>query len=392
MRRKKAISYGSQSIDLKDLEQIQKSLFSSQISNGKFVKKFENNIKKKLKTKFVFSCNSGTSAIHLAYLGCGLKDNDIIILPTINFIAAANIAKIMKLKIFFADIDYQTGQISPETIKKCIEKNNLKKINAIVLMYIGGYPRNINNYKFFKKKYNCFIIEDACHAFGAKYYFKGKTYFIGSCKHADVSTFSFHPLKTITTGEGGAITTNNIKIAKTIKANRSHGLINIKKKEHWKYKLLLNGYNFRLSDINCALGLGQLKKVNFFINQRKKIFNTYLKELNSFENLINIIHPEKKTFPSFHLVIMQIDFSRMIINKDAMLRKLINKNIFCQYHYIPNYKFIGFNNKIKNSFANSERYFKNSISIPIHLGLKSNDLRYIIKNIKLIVKNYARKN
>ena len=150
-------------------------------------------------------------------------------------------------------------------------------------MYHGGYPENVKKFYDIKKKYNFLIIEDACHALGSEYEFKNKSFKIGSCKHSDISTFSLHPLKSITSGEGGIITTNNSKISKNIKLFRSHG-ISRNKKEHWKYDVIKHGFNYRLSDINCALGLSQLKKINFFLHKRKKIYKRYISEL---QNIIN---------------------------------------------------------------------------------------------------------
>ncbi len=146
------LSYGRHYVNQSDLNRIKKALFSGYLSSGFYVKKFENLIREKLKVGYASVCNSGTSALHLAYLACNLKENDTIILPSINFVAAANLAKLMKLKFYFADIEYSTGQISPKTINDCIKKNKIKKINAIVVMYMGGYPRNIKYFHDLKKK------------------------------------------------------------------------------------------------------------------------------------------------------------------------------------------------------------------------------------------------
>ena len=225
----KYIPYGRQYIDNKDKKLILKSLDNDLITTGPFVEKFEKYLKKYLGCKYSYVCSSGTTAIHLAMLSIGLKKNDVILMPAINFIASYNMAKIIGLRVFLVDVDEFTGQVTPNKVLECIKKNKLKKIQALIVMFHGGYPENIKKFYDIKKKYNFFIIEDACHALGAKYRYKNKLFKIGSCNHADISTFSLHPLKTITSGEGGIITSNNAKISKNIKLFRSHGILRKKK-------------------------------------------------------------------------------------------------------------------------------------------------------------------
>ncbi len=247
-------------------------------------------------------------------------------------------------------------------------------------MFHGGYPENIKKIYDIKKKYKFFIIEDACHALGAKYKFKEDYVKVGSCKHADISTFSLHPLKTITSGEGGIITTNNFKIAKNIKLFRSHG-ISRNKKKHWEYDILKHGFNYRLSDINCALGLSQLQKINFFLKERKKIYNKYFNEFKSFN--LNLIIPKysKNIKPSYHLFIINILFDKLKMNKNHFIEHLLKHKIIVQQHYIPVYKFSIFDKK-KSILKDSERFFNNSISIPIYVGLDKKKQEKIINIIK----------
>ena len=199
----KTIPYGRQYVDSQDIKLVSKVLKEDLITTGYYVKEFENKISKFLKVKYVASCNSGTSALHLALMAINLKKNDVIIMPAINFIAAYNMARLMKAKIFLADVDSLTGQMTPKTLLDCIKNNKLKKIKAIVTMYLGGYPEHVLEFYNIKRKLKCYLIEDACHAFGAKYLFNKKFLPIGCCKHSDISTFSLHPVKTITTAEGG---------------------------------------------------------------------------------------------------------------------------------------------------------------------------------------------
>ena len=170
----KIIPYGRQYIDSQDIRLVSKALKEDLITTGLYVKKFENKISKFLKVKYTASCNSGTSALHLALMAIGLKKDDVVIMPAINFIAAYNMARLMNAKIFLADVDPLTGQMTPRTLSDCIKNNKLKKIKAILTMYLGGYPENINEFYNIKRKFKCYLIEDACHAFGSRYLFNKK--------------------------------------------------------------------------------------------------------------------------------------------------------------------------------------------------------------------------
>jgi dTDP-4-amino-4,6-dideoxygalactose transaminase len=381
----KNIPYGRQYIDSQDIRLVSKALKEDLITTGGYVKKFENKISKFLKAKYVASCNSGTSALHLAFMAINLKENDVVIMPAINFIAVYNMARLMNAKIYLADVDPLTGQMTPKALLECIKNNKLKRIKAIITMYLGGYPENVIEFYRIKKNFNCYLIEDACHALGSKYLSNKGFLPIGSCKHSDISTFSLHPVKTITSGEGGLVTTNNKVFYNRIVSLRSHG-INKHKNFHWKYNLSKPGFNYRLSDMNCALGLGQLKKINKFINYRKKVFNIYKIGLRKIVNVMNF-SSYKKIKPSYHLFLASINFKRIKSSKDKLLKFLRKKNIICQYHYIPIYKFKLFNQKINlNSYKGAEFYYKNTVSLPIFYNLNISFQKTIINKIKLFLK------
>jgi UDP-4-amino-4,6-dideoxy-L-N-acetyl-beta-L-altrosamine transaminase len=376
----KKIPYGTQLIDVNDKKTVLRALSSDLITTGPFVEKFESSLKKYLQCRYSYVCNSGTAAIHLALLSIGLKKNDVVLMPAVNFISSYNMATNMNLKIYLVDVDEHTGQITPFKILECIKKNKLKKINALIVMYLGGYPENSKKFYDLKKKYGFFIIEDACHALGAEYKVRNKLIKVGSCKHSDVSTFSLHPLKSITSGEGGVITTNNLKIAKNIKLYRSHGIIRHKKK-YWNYDIVKSGFNYRLSDINCALGLSQLKKIRFFLKKRKTVYKKYVEELNQFNRNLTLINYSKNIKPAYHLFIINIKFSILKKNKEHFIKYLMQHNISAQQHYIPIDKFSVYNGR-KSNFSGAEKYFKNSVSIPIFVNLSKKSQNKVIKIIK----------
>ena len=380
----KFIPYNKQNINQSDINNVTKALKQSLITTGPLVAKFDNKISKLLDSKYAVSCSSGTAALHLSLMSLQLKKKDIVIMPAVNFVAIYNISKLLELDVFLADVDPVSGQMTPKTLVECIKKNRLKNIKVIITMYLGGYPENIPEFYKIKKKLNCYLVEDACHALGAKYFFGKRLHYVGSCKHSDIAAFSFHAVKTITTGEGGAITTNNKKIYKNIQNLRSHGITK-DKNEYWKYQINKPGLNYRLSDINCALGLSQLSRMNSFIAYRKKVFNYYQKSLAPYNKIIDVFSYDKKNKSSYHLFIISINFKKIKSSKDKFITYLRKHGFLTQYHYIPIYKFNFFEKK--TYLKNSEYYYKNTVSLPIYYNFKFKEQKKFINLIKIFLHN-----
>ena len=380
---KKYLPYGKQFIDKKDISGVVRTLKSDYLATGPLVRKFEKNFEKKFKVKHAISCSSGTAALHLALLAIGVKKEDVVILPVINFIASVNMSYILGAKIIFADVDKTTGQMTPENLIHCITYNRLKKIKAVITMYNGGSPNNFYDFYKLKKKYNFTLIEDACHALGAKYSIK-KNIRVGSCQYSDLATFSFHPVKSITTGEGGMVTTNNAKIHKKLNIIKNHGIIRKKsnKTYYWSYQVLEPGFNYRLSDINCALGISQLKKIDKFIKKRKKLAKLYNEKLKKLKDKIILPKNLSNQESANHLYIVVFK-KKLKISRNQLIQKLYNSGIITQVHYIPVTNQPFYKNYSKKKYKNANHYFENAISLPMHVNLQNKDISYICKKIEL---------
>lgn len=390
MKNRKNIPYGKQYIDNADFKNLKKSFLEEKITQGKLVEKFESKLCKFLNAQDAVTCTSGTAALHLAFILSNLKKNDVVIMPSINFIASYNLATLMGANIFLADVDSNSGQMTPETLKECIKLNKIKKIKIILTMYLGGSAENVKEFYNLKKKYKCYLIEDACHAFGSEYIHNKKRIKIGSCKHSDFCCFSFHPIKAITTGEGGLITSKSKILGNKLRKIRSHGLIKNKNK-YWKYYSDRIGMNYRLSDINCALGISQLKKINFFIKKRRAISSIYKDNLKKYVNFLSIPNYEFIKYNSWHLYIVKINFKKLRFNKDFFIKYLNKFKIYPQFHYMPLYRLKKMNKKIFDNFPNSEMYYKNNISLPIYVGLNKKSQMFIINKIDEFFKKYKKK-
>ena len=377
----KIIPYGKQSIGLEDISIVSKSLKKNKITTGNFVKNFEIKISNFLNSSNTLVCNSGTAGLHIVFESLGLRKGKNIIMPIINFISAYRIAKFLDAKIYFADVDEVSGQMTSEHILKCIKKNSLKKVDFVLTMYLGGYPEDFQNIYKLKKKYKFKLIEDACHAFGAKYMYQDKLYKVGCCKHADASVFSFHPLKTITTGEGGAVSFKSKKNFDIGKKFLSHGIE--RKKNHWTYDIVKLGMNYRLSDINCALGISQLKKINKFIKKRKEIYKIYESFFLKYRKFFSLPNYNNKNKPSYHLFIVHFNFKKIKIQKDKIFHYYLKNKIFLQQHYIPIFSFKIWNKKA--NFPGAKNYINSCFSFPIFYDLSKKEINHILAFTKKII-------
>jgi dTDP-4-amino-4,6-dideoxygalactose transaminase len=380
----KIIPYGYHHIDKDDIKEVGKALKSKLITSGPYVQKLEKKFKNFFRVRYAISCSSATSGLFLALKSLNLKKNQSIICPAINFVSLNNVSLLLKIKTYLADVDINTGQLSKKTILDCINKNKIKNLAVIIPMPLGGSVKYTKDLLELKKKYNFLIIEDACHALGSNYRIQKKNFLLGSCKHSDVSIFSFHPVKSITSGEGGMITTNNKILYKRIMLLRNHGMY--KKKNLQGYNIVLNSLNFRLSDINCALAFSQFKKLKFFIRARRSIAKYYTKAFNNYGNYFKILNSQDIENSSCHL--FQIQLTKKYKSKRNRLKEYLKNNrIISQIHYIPIYKHKIFKRLSYKDLYSSQEFYESTLSLPIYVSLNKKKIDYIIKNIKNFFKD-----
>lgn len=379
----KYIPYGRQCIDEEDTREVVKVLRSDWITQGPKVQGFEEALARYCGAKYAVAVSSGTAALHIACLVSGLKKGDEAITSPITFLATPNSILYAGAKAVFADINYETVNIDPQEIEKKITQ----KTKAILPVHFAGMPCDIEQIAKIAKKKGLIVIEDACHAFGAQYKSNGAWIKVGSCVHSDMTAFSFHPVKHITTGEGGAITTNNKRLYERLRALRSHGVYKDKrtsKNGPWYYEMRELGFNYRITDIQCALGLSQFRKVSQFLRKRKVTAEKYSA---FFKNVTGINIPEtpKDRVSAHHLYVLKIDYGYFGVTRVAMAQRLNSLGIGTQVHYIPIYrqpyyrKRFGISSK---DFPRAEEYYRQALSLPIHPGLKDEDTNRVIKGIK----------
>ena len=387
--------YARPVISNEDLKLVNLVLKEQYLSGGRFIKKFEEDIKKKFDSKYAVVCNSGTAALHLVYSSLGIKKGSCILTSPITFLATANAARLLGAEVIFADIDPNTGLLTAQSIENKLMKIK-KKVNVITVVHLGGRVCDMKNIHKVAKKYGCYLVEDACHAPGA--YFMDTTsknkIKVGSCKYSNASTFSFHAIKHVTMGEGGCITTNNKKLAYNSKLLLNHGMVKEKKYFHnkgkvplWYYECQKLGWNYRASDINCALGISQLKKLNKNIKKRFDLVNVYKEEFKDQDNL-TIPENSYKFSNAWHLFSINLDLKKIKKTKDQIARMLLKKSIGTQVHYIPIFLHPLFKKKYKTSnYKNTISYYKKTLSLPLYTSLQKNDIKYIASEVKKIINN-----
>ena len=388
---KKIIPYGKQTIENDDVKIVAKTLKSDYLTTGPITLKFEKKFKNFVGSKYASSCSSGTSALHLSLLATNFKKGDVIILPVINFIASINMSYLLGAKLYFADVDRYTGQMSPKNLEDCIKKNKIKRIKVVITMHNGGNPTNSKSFFKLKKKYKFILIEDACHSLGGKYNLKNNIK-VGSCKYSDLTTFSLHPIKSITTGEGGMITTNNKKFYKKINLLKNHGIVKKTKKNrnNWNYKIVSPGFNYRLSDLSCSLGISQLAKINIFIKKRNQISRFYRRKLSKYAKYLDLPPKHDNELSAYHLFVILFKKKALKISREKIMQKLYRKGVITQIHYIPIF-FHPFYKKIcRGKFDGAKYYYNNCLSLPIFPSIKKEDLNKIIYCLGNIIRRYKR--
>ena len=376
--------YGKHYIDRDDILEINKSL-KNQLSQGPFLKQFEKKVLKYFNVKYCVAVSSATAALHIAIKALNMKSNSKVYTSAMTFVATVNTCLYNNLDVNLIDIDKKDLNIdlkSLETKLSKLSKIKQKEKKLIIPVHFGGLP--VDNKKLSKiaKKYNCFIIEDGSQAMGSN--FNGIK--IGSCKGTDLCVFSLHPVKSITTGEGGLILTNNKIWYKKLLLLRSHGLEKYSN-NYWESDMKILGFNYKITEFQSALGVSQLNKLNKFIYKRNKIAEYYLKKLKNLD--IKFQEYDKKTTRhAFHYFI--ISFKKKLSKKNIldMTKSLSESGIFLGRQYKPINFHTYYKKKFKEKFKNSINYYNQSFQLPIYPGLKKRDLDFIIDKFKKMYFKY----
>ena len=394
------IPYGKQFIDENDIEEVIRVLKSDYLTQGPAIEEFEKDICKYVGSKYAVAVSSGTAALHLCGIIAELSPDNSLVTSPITFVASANMALYRSSNVVFCDIERDTANINPYKLEKLLYAD--KKIKAVVPVHFAGSVCNMEKISSLCRKFNVSLIEDAAHALGAQYEDGGM---VGSCKYSDMTIFSFHPVKSITAGEGGVITTNSEEIYRRLLRLRSHGITKLddtfinrkyaysgEMPNPWYYELQEIGYHYRFTDIQAALAKSQLKKLNNFVAERAKKVEEYDNAFLEVEE-IELIQKNHRKISSHHLYPILIDFNSLSIDRGQFMNILKNKGIGTQVHYIPVhiqplYSNMGYQS---SDYPEAMYYYERCLSIPLYYSLSSQDQKFVIESIKDIIKSHKRK-
>lgn len=381
------LPYGTQSLDQEEIDEVIDSLKSDWITTGPKMRLFENKFKNYIGSKYAVAVNSGTAALHIATSAIDVNPGDEVIATPLTFVASANCIVYRGGKPVFADIKKDTYNINPEEIEKKITS----KTKAIIPVHFAGQPCDMDEINEIAEKHDLYVIEDAAHAIDAKY--KGKK--IGTI--SDLSIFSFHPVKNITTAEGGMVTTNNDDLYEKLLMYRTHGISKDAVKRFGKsggfyYDMKYLGYRYNMSELHAALGIHQLDKLKSFQKRRRDIVKIYNEKLQKLDE-IKIPFKKKNVKHSWHLYVIQLKLEKLKVDRDYIFKALREENIGVNVHYIPVHYHSYYKNKFnlrKGILPNVEWLFPRLLTIPLFPKMTNNDVSDVVDSIKKII-NYYRK-
>jgi len=380
------LTYGRQWVDENDIDAVVNVLKGNYLTTGPNVGNFEKAVTEYVGAKYGVAVSNGTAALHVACLAAGIKEGDEVITTPITFAASANCVLYCGGTPVFADIDPKTYNISPEEIEKKITN----KTKAIIPVDYTGQPADMDRIRKIAEKYNLIVIEDSAHSLGSEY--KGKK--VGTLAH--MTEFSFHPVKPITTAEGGIVVTDDEELYKKLMLFRSHGITREESllthdEGPWYYEQLELGYNYRITDMQCALGISQMKKIDMFTSRRRQIVKIYNE---AFKDIAQLITPHEAEYSNsgWHLYVIKLDLSSLKCDRRTIFEALQKENIGVNVHYVPvylhpYYQRLGYK---KGLCPEAEKLYESMITLPLFPKMEDKDVEDVINGVKKVLSYYGK--
>ncbi len=391
------LPYNRQHIDEADIAAVAKVLRSDWLTTGPVTEQFEEKLAEKTGARFAVSCANGTAGLHLAALHLGLNENATVIVPANTFVATANAARLTGAKVVIADIDPATGLMSPDALDKAINRCCKGSVDAIFNVHFSGQCEDLLALRDIAVQNQAALLHDACHALGAEIRAGNGVKPIADGPMEELSVFSFHPVKSIAMGEGGAIVTNSERIAMNLKKLRGHG---VERNPHlwenkengleaetgpnpWYYEMQELGLNYRTSDINCALGISQLEKLDRFVHSRRRLADLYTELLTAHADLVRPLARTGHSENAWHLFVVQIDFEKLGTSRASVMKELRDANIGSQVHYIPLFMHPYYQPSMDSKDPNeiwpgAVSYYNTCLSLPLFVDMQDEDVHYVV--------------
>ncbi len=403
MTRKRAASpflpYGRQNVTESDIEAVTQVLRSDWLTQGPAVPAFEKKLAETVGSAFGVACANGTAALHLAMLALGIREGDVVVTSTNTFLASANCARYAGAGVKFADIDPNTGLIDIQSLKRILSADRERRIKAVIPVHFAGQPVDLASVHAMASKHGAYVVDDACHAIGSDYESGNRRHLIGGNPHSDLTVFSFHPVKHVAMGEGGAVTTSNEELASRLKLFRNHGmqkgdfvqeemaLSGDGEVNPWYYEMQNPGYNYRLTEMQAALGLGQIKRLSESVERRNQLAEKYrLIIADTFApEEVRPLDQSTSVTNAYHLFVVRVDFERLAVSRAQVMTKLREFGIGTQVHYIPVHT-QPYYRKVSPTRAGelpgADEYYSQALSLPMYPELTAPDCERVVRSLR----------
>ena len=388
--------YGRHLIEEDDVEAVVEVLHGEYLTTGPAVEAFEAELALTVRCKYAVSVSSGTAALHLANLALDLTPGDIAIVPSVTFLSTANAALFTGAEVVFADVDPETGLMTPETFAEALYRSN-KRARVVCPVHLNGQAVDMHGVSKVTGFGELKVIEDACHVIGGMQEISNDTFApVGSNAYGHMSTFSFHPVKTVAMGEGGAITTNDPKLDSKLRIYRNIGMTRESDRfqsphracdlegeiKPWYYEMAALGLNYRASAIHCALGLSQLRKLDRFVKKRAQLIEHYRARMNPLVPIIRPLPQVSHCKPAWHLCVALIDFKAAGVSRSGCMRALKDKGIETQVHYIPLHRQPFYENRYGQVvLPGADTYYEKVLSLPLFVTMETEDVDFVVDSL-----------
>jgi UDP-4-amino-4,6-dideoxy-N-acetyl-beta-L-altrosamine transaminase len=373
------LAYGRQTIEDDDIAAVAEALRSDFLTTGPRVEAFENAFAQTVGARHAVACANGTAALHLAMLALEVQPGEAVIVPSITFLATANCARFVGAEVVFADVDPDTGLMTPDSLAQAMERLAGRRLRAVLPVHLRGDVAELRALQDLAAKAGAVLVEDAPHALGSTARFEGRAERVGDCAHSAMATFSFHPVKTIATGEGGMVTTGDDRLAERLRALRSHGMVRPAGADPWWYEMPEVGFNYRLPDILCALGLSQLGKLARFAERRRALAARYDELLAPLAPLVRPAARPDWSDPVLHLMTVLIDFEAAGRSRREVVEALKTRGVGTQVHYIPVHTQPYYRARYGElDLPGANAWYARCLSLPLFPGMADDDVDQVV--------------
>ncbi|MEW5686784.1 MAG: UDP-4-amino-4,6-dideoxy-N-acetyl-beta-L-altrosamine transaminase [Pseudomonadota bacterium] len=377
------LPYGRQTIEDDDIAAVAEALRADFLTTGPTVEAFERAFAETVGARHAVACSNGTAALHLAMLALRVQPGEVVIAPSITFLATANCARYVGADVVFADVDPDSGLMTADTLADALKRVGDRRLRAVLPVHLRGDAVELPALAALAHGAGAVLVEDAPHALGTTMRYGNTAETVGDVRHSAMATFSFHPVKTIATGEGGMITTNDPAIAERLRTLRSHGMVRPEGCEPWWYEMPEPGFNYRLPDILCALGLSQLKKLPRFAERRRALTALYRDALAPLAPALRIATQPSWSDPALHLLVALIDFEAVGKTRREVVDALKARGVGTQVHYIPVHRQPYYRERYGElDLPGAEAWYARCLSLPLYPGMGDGDVEKVAAALK----------